>query len=61
MGFIGALEVLKGKFLTAIFTSLPVKGKTELVIQLEKLPAGFRAIFLISTVHTFHCQLGLLF
>ena len=53
LGFIGALGVYKGKILTVNSSSMPLQGKAEFILQINKLAPEFRAAFLISTVETF--------
>ena len=57
--FSGALEDYKGKILTANKTSLLVEGRAKLMKELEKIAPKFRAVFILSTLDTFHCLLGL--
>ena len=59
VGFSDALRVYFGKVLRANSTSMPVKRKAELIVQPEKFTPELGIVFLISTVDTFHCPLGL--
>ena len=61
LGFVGVLEVYKGKILRANTTAMPVKRKAKLIVQLEKFAPEFGAALLLSTVDTFHCLVGLAF
>ena len=46
--FSGKTEEYNGKILTANNSPLLIKGKVELIVQLEKFTPEFRATFLIS-------------
>ena len=59
--FIGELEVYKEKRLTANSTSMPVKGKAELVVQPENIKPNFGIVFLISAVDKLQCLLVRIF
>ena len=59
LGFSGKMENYNGKILTANKTQLTVKGKAELIVQLEKFSPEFRVGFLISSVDIYDCLLGL--
>ena len=61
LGFKCALEVGNGKILTANSTTMPVKSKAELTVQLEKIAHKIRVSFLISTLETFNSLQGLKF
>ena len=59
MDVVGKTESYSGKILTANKTELTVKGKAELIVQLEMFSPEFRVGFLISSVDIFDCLLGL--
>ena len=59
LSFSREMDNYKGKILTANKTQLTVKGKAELIVQLEKFSPEFRVGFLIFSVDIFDCLLGL--
>ena len=52
-------KIHTGKILAANSTSMPVKGEAELLVHLKKIAPEFWPGFPMSSVHTFHCLLGL--
>ena len=59
LGFSGKMESYNGKNFNSKKTQLTVKGKAELIVQLEKFSPEFQVGFLISSVDIFDCLLGL--
>ena len=55
----GALEVNKGRSLKTNSTSVPANGKAVFIFLREKFVTEFRAVFLMSTIDTLPCLLGL--
>ena len=59
LGFSGEKENYNGKVLKTNKTQHTVKGKAELIVQLEESPPEFRVGFLMSSVDIFNYLLGL--
>ena len=57
--FSGKTEEYNGNILTPNNSPLLIKGKVELIVQLEKFTPEFGATFLISALDFFPCLLGL--